>query len=248
MAELHNVHEMQPLDDWREEDRREEDRGEAGAGGEDRREEERREGWADRSVPDLSRMWQPELVVGAISLALGIVVALHPTTSLNVVSVLLGVLLLLTGVLYVIRAIGGDARRRGWAALAGLAFVVLGVVLVRHLNVTVLLIALLVGLTWIVQGVVELVGASVERGATRTWLVVFGAVSLAGGIVVIAVPIGSVTVLTVLLGIWWIVMGLFEVAEALVMRHAMREVAPPSDQAATGASPEGRDRDTSVRR
>lgn len=187
-----------------------------------------------RSVPDLLKTWRPALVVGVISVALGIVVALHPSTSLNVVSVLLGVLMLVSGLLYVVRAIGGDARHRGWAAIAGLAFVVLGVVLIRHLHVTVLLIALLVGLTWIVQGVVELMAASEERGRIRVWLAVFGAISLIAGIVVIAAPIGSVTVLTVLLGVWWIVLGVLEIAGALVVRHELRRSAN-----AAGYTPNG---------
>lgn len=211
MADLHEVHELhRPPDD-------------------------RQSGGRDRPGTDLLRTWRPGLVVGVISVGLGIVVALHPTTSLNVVSVFLGVLLLVSGLLYVVRALGGDARHRGWAAIAGAAFVVLGVVLIRHLDVTVLLIALLVGIAWIVQGVVELMAASEERGRTRTWLVIFGSISVVAGIVVIAAPIGSVTVLTVLLGIWWIVLGVLEIASALVMRHELRRISPSRDHTANGS-------------
>lgn len=174
-----------------------------------------------RPAPDLARLWGAGLAAGLVSVGLGLVVALHPTSSLQVVSILLGILLLVSGGLYVIRAIAGDVRHRAGAAVAGLAFVALGVVLIRHLHVTVVLIALLVGLTWIVQGVVELMAASEERGGTRLWLGAFGTVCLAGGIVVIAVPIGSVTVLTVLLGIWWIVLGALEVVGALVLRREL---------------------------
>ena len=63
------------------------------------------------------------------------------------------------------------------------------------------------------------------RGASRS--IFFGIVSLiAGIIVVVADPISSVTVLATLLGIWFIVIGLFEVAGAFIIRRAVS--APPA--------------------
>jgi uncharacterized membrane protein HdeD (DUF308 family) len=53
------------------------------------------------------------------------------------------------------------------------------------------------------------------------WWGLFGAVSLIAGIVVTASPVTSVTVMAVLLGIWFIVMGLLEIVGALVIRHAL---------------------------
>lgn len=192
----------------------------------ERRDEPRDDRPDDRrpTSPDVVRSWRLALFLGAITTALGFVVALNPTTSLNVVSVLLGILLLVSGLLYLVRAIDNDASHRAWSMIAGLVFVVLGVVLVRHLHVTVVLIALLVGISWIVMGVVKLMAASQARGRTQTWLAVSGAVTLLAGIVVVAVPINSVTVLTVLLGIWWIVLGILEIVGALALR---RRLGPP---------------------
>jgi uncharacterized membrane protein HdeD (DUF308 family) len=49
---------------------------------------------------------------------------------------------------------------------------------------------------------------------------VFGALSLIAGIVVVAIPEKSVTVLAVVVGIWLLVIGLLEVVAALVLQHA----------------------------
>jgi uncharacterized membrane protein HdeD (DUF308 family) len=57
----------------------------------------------------------------------------------------------------------------------------------------------------------------------RGWWIFFGIVSLIAGIVVVSDPISSVTVLAVLLGIWFIVMGLFEVIAAFIIRRAASE-------------------------
>jgi len=53
----------------------------------------------------------------------------------------------------------------------------------------------------------------------RGWWIFFGIVSLIAGIVVATAPVSSVTVLAVLIGIWFIVMGIFEIIGAFVLRH-----------------------------
>jgi uncharacterized membrane protein HdeD (DUF308 family) len=105
--------------------------------------------------------------------------------------------------------------------VVGLAFIVLGVVLIRHLHLTRALIALLIGLIWIVQGVAELFSASDPDRPGRGWSIAFGLISLAAGIVVIAVPTGSLNALAILLGIWFIVMGVLEVIGAFYMRRLL---------------------------
>jgi uncharacterized membrane protein HdeD (DUF308 family) len=169
----------------------------------------------------LRASWQVGLVVGLITLALGIVVTLHPSTSLNVIAVLLGVLLLVGGVFHLVRALDHSASGRAWSAVVGLAFIVLGVVLIRHLHLTRALIALFIGIVWIIQGVAELLTAADRNRPGRAFAAVFGLVSLAAGIVVLAVPAGSLKTLAVLLGIWFIVIGALQVAGAFYLRHAL---------------------------
>jgi membrane-bound ClpP family serine protease len=85
---------------------------------------------------------------------------------------------------------------RVWLGIAGLLLVVIGVLLIRHLDLTVALVGLVIGITWIVQGLAELVDAfSGGPGERRGWWIFFGLISLVAGIVVVAVPTTSVTVL-----------------------------------------------------
>ena len=168
----------------------------------------------------LQLSWQIGLLVGLVTLGLGIVVTYDPTTSINVIAVLLGVLLIVSGILHLIRALDREAGSRAWAVVVGLAFVVLGVVLIRHLHLTRSLIALLIGIIWIVQGVAELLLSAEPGRPARLWTAFFGLISLAAGIVVVAVPTGSLKTLAVLLGIWFIVIGLLEIIGALAVRSA----------------------------
>jgi uncharacterized membrane protein HdeD (DUF308 family) len=178
----------------------------------------------DAAMGFVTASWQLALFFGVATLVLGFIVALHPSGSLNVIAVLIGILLLISGVFHLIRMLDPREPHRVWLGIAGLLFIVIGVVLIRHLHLTYALIGLLVGISWIVQGVVMFVGGlSAEPRSGRGWWIFFGLVSLAAGIVVVAVPVESVHVLAVLFGIWFIVMGVFEIAGALVLRHALKE-------------------------
>jgi uncharacterized membrane protein HdeD (DUF308 family) len=177
--------------------------------------------------------WQTTLILGVTTLVLGLIVTFHPSTSLNVIAVLIGLLLIVSGIFHLIRVFGSDESHRIWLGISGLLLIVIGVVLIRHLHLTVAIIGLTVGISWIVQGLSAL--ASSFSGAFqegRGWWIFFGIISLIGGIVITAVPVASVTALAVLIGIWFIVAGLFEIAAGFMLRHAItksraRIVAPP---------------------
>jgi uncharacterized membrane protein HdeD (DUF308 family) len=171
----------------------------------------------------LAGSWQAALFLGALTLVFGFIVALHPSGSVNVIAVLLGVLMILSGLFHLIRVFDVAEPHRIWLGIAGLLFIVIGVVLIRHLHLTRSFIGLIIGITWIVQGLAALIGGisgGVREG--RAWWIVFGAASLIAGIAVAATPASSLNVLATLLGIWFIVMGVFEVIGGLLLRHAVR--------------------------
>jgi uncharacterized membrane protein HdeD (DUF308 family) len=171
----------------------------------------------------LAGSWQATMFLGVVTLILGVIVSFHPTGSLNVIAVLLGILMILSGIFHLIRVFDPRERHRVWLGIAGLLFIVIGVVLIRHLHLTRALIGLVIGITWIVQGLTALIGGisgGVREG--RAWWITFGVISLIAGIVVAATPADSVTVLAVLLGIWFIIMGIFEIIGAFLLRHALR--------------------------
>ena len=174
----------------------------------------------------IAQSWQATVIIGVVTLILGIIVTFHPGGSLNVVAVLLGILAIVSGIFHLARIFGRGEAHRVWSGIVGLAFIVVGVLLIRHLHVTLALIGLYVGLVWIVQGMVALV-AAFAGGARegRGWWIFFGAISVIAGIVVVSTPVDSLTVLAVLLGIWFIVMGIIEIIGGLMIRRAARSAA-----------------------
>jgi len=191
---------------------------------------------ADQSASDallMSSTWKVTLFTGVVTLILGIIVAFKPGGSLNVVAVLLGVLALISGIFQLVRVFDRAEPHRVWLGISGFVFVVVGVVLIRHLHLTVALIGLLVGITWIVQGVAALIAAFSGAREGAVWWGVFGAISLIAGIVVTANPSTSITVLAALLGIWFIVMGVFEIIGAFLIRRALSK-AQASERSSAG--------------
>jgi uncharacterized membrane protein HdeD (DUF308 family) len=174
-------------------------------------------------LPALATSWQATLVVGTLTLIIGLVVSFHPTGSLNVVAVLLGILMILSGIFHLIRMFDSKEVHRVWLGIAGLMFIVVGVVLIRHLDLSRAAIGLVIGITWIVQGLTALIGGiagDVREG--RPWWITFGVISVIAGLVVVSAPASSLNVLAVLLGIWFVIMGIFEIIGALMLRHELR--------------------------
>jgi len=179
----------------------------------------------DAAARFLDLGWQASLLIGGISLILGLVVAFHPTGSLVTIAVLLGVLMIVSGIFQLVRAIGAEEGSKVWPAIAGILFILGGIVLIRHLNLSLALIGLFIGFTWVIQGVAALLaGFSGHRyvGRVRWWPVVFGVVSLIAGIVVVSTPVTAVTTLAILIGIWFAVMGVFQIIDGLIARSAVR--------------------------
>jgi uncharacterized membrane protein HdeD (DUF308 family) len=166
--------------------------------------------------------WQATVGLGVVTVTLGLIVTFYPSATLNAISILFGLLLITAGLFHLIRVFGGNQEHRVWMGISGLLLIVIGVVMLRHLHLTVALVGLIIGISWIVQGVIALiVSFSGDSREGRGWWIFFGIVTLIGGIVITAWPVESVKALAVLIGIWFILQGLLEIAGGLRMRRAV---------------------------
>jgi uncharacterized membrane protein HdeD (DUF308 family) len=180
--------------------------------------------------------WQVTLLLGVITFVLGLIVTLRPSGSLNVIAVLLGLLMIVSGLFHLFRVFGSGESHRVWHGIAGLLLVVIGVVLIRHLHLTVALIGLIIGISWIVEGVAALISAfSGDSREGRGWWIFFGILTLVGGIVITAWPVESVTAIAVLVGIWFIILGLFEIVGGIMLRRAESKANAALGQSVTAA-------------
>ena len=62
-----------------------------------------------------AQSWQATVILGAVTLILGLIVSFHPGGSLNVVAVLLGILMICSGIFHLVR-IFGRGKRTGYGS------------------------------------------------------------------------------------------------------------------------------------
>ena len=175
----------------------------------------------EESFVSAKEVWKFQLLAGLVTIVLGVILALHPSKSFNVVAVFIGILLIIGGVLQFVRALDRDERNRAWIVVGGLLEVIIGIVMIRHLNLTKAVAGLLIGITWIVQGLIGLLAGIVGGSGPRVWWIILGTISLVAGIWVVSVPQTSVDTLATLLGIWFVILGVIELIGGFMLRSSL---------------------------
>jgi uncharacterized membrane protein HdeD (DUF308 family) len=172
----------------------------------------------------IGRHWGWVLTFGIVTLVTGLAVLVWPGRTLVAVAVLFGIQLVLAGIFRFVMALAADEASGGTRvllALLGVLSLIVGLYAVRHLQVTIAALALLLGIFWIVNGTVETFTALSHRGMQgRGWTVLMGLLSVLAGLVVLAYPGISLVTLAVVLGFWLLVLGVMEVVLAFRLRSA----------------------------
>ncbi|WP_380281028.1 HdeD family acid-resistance protein [Kitasatospora purpeofusca] len=171
--------------------------------------------------------WQVLLVAGLVSLGLGIVVFVWPEETLLVVGVLFGLYLLVIGIVQLVAAFGTHATTamRVLAFVSGAICVLLGLLCFRSAARSVLLLAIWIGIGWLFRGITQLVAAiSDATMPARGWQAFAGVANTLAGVLLMVWPVGSITALTVLAGVWLLILGLIEIVTAFQMRSTAKRI------------------------
>jgi uncharacterized membrane protein HdeD (DUF308 family) len=160
----------------------------------------------------VSEHWGWLLVLGVITALAGIGVLAWPGPTQ----------LIVMGIFRFVSAFApdeGSGGNRVLLALLGVLSLFIGLYAVRHVLISLLALALLLGIYWIVSGSMELYMALSHRGLrNRGWTGVMGVLGVLAGLIVLVYPAISLLTLTVVLGIWLIVRGVMEVTLAFKVR------------------------------
>ena len=182
----------------------------------------------DNVLARVGRHWGWMMAFGIISLLAGVAVLVWPGRTLIVVAVLFGIQLVVTGIFRFVAAFASEDLTGGTRvllAVLGVLSLIIGLYAVRHVLVTLLALALLFGIYWIVNGAVELFMALSARGVPgRGWTVGMGGISMLAGLLVLVYPAISLLTLVVVLSVWLLVLGLMEITLAIRARSAGRRI------------------------
>lgn len=187
----------------------------------------------------LQHLWKSALLSGILAVILGILVLAWPGKTIVVAAIFFGAYLLVTGIAQVIFAFSLHVSAGGRVLLfiSGAAALVLAVLAFRHFGDAVLLLAIWIGVGFIFRGVATAVSAISDPTLPgRAWEIFIGVISLLAGIVMLASPFESLAVLTLVVGIWLIVIGVFEVVSAFGIRKAGKDVAEVHENLTTPAA------------
>lgn len=173
----------------------------------------------------IQHLWKATLATGTVSVVLGAAVLAWPGRSILVAATVFGAYLLVTGVSQVVLALSlkVSCGMRVLPFISGVAALALAVLCFLSLQNSILLLAIWIGVGFIFRGVATTTSALGDPSLPgRMWQVVIGGLSLVAGIVVLASPFASIATLTLVVGIWLIVVGAFEIVSSFGIRGVSR--------------------------
>ena len=176
------------------------------------------------------RLWTVDIVFGVLTVILGVVMLVWPGPSIIVAAVLFGVFLALSGIAEFIAAVSLPAASAGARVLllvTSAASVILAVLAFRHFEegYAIVLLAIWIGVGFVFRGVAAAAAAISDHAFPgRGWAIFFGIVSVLAGIVVLAYPFDSISVLILVAGVWLIIIGVLEIVAGFSLRSDVRKV------------------------
>ncbi|MDF2992418.1 MAG: hypothetical protein K0S37_2932 [Microbacterium sp.] len=158
-------------------------------------------------------------VSGALSLVIGLLVLLWPDRTAQVLVGIVSIYVIIAGLVN----IGiGLFWRSGWTRIGyivlGVLFIVAGIFSFANLAATTawfgIFIGTLVGILWIIEGVVSLTTVG-HNSKARAWTIFFAIISILAGVVLLFSPLLGAVTLLLLIGISLVILGVFQIVRAI---------------------------------
>ena len=166
---------------------------------------------AEELRPITSLWWLPVLF-GVVTFGVGVFFVLSPHETLSTFTVIAGIFLLIDGLLAIFGSVFGKGEGRGLLALIGVLSAIAGLVLIKKPFDTLVVFTLIVGVWFVVAGVVRFV-AALATPEGRGGNIVTAILDVIAGIVILSWPDLGLSTLAVIIGIVLIARGaLFIVA------------------------------------
>jgi uncharacterized membrane protein HdeD (DUF308 family) len=173
----------------------------------------------------VGRHWGWVLAYGILTLLAGVLVLAWPSETLLVLAVLFGIQLIISGIFRFVAALASSDLTGGtrvMLALLGVLSIIIGLWAVRHAVLTLVALAVFLGIFWVVNGLIDIFAAVAHREMPdRGWSILMGVLSIIAGLIVLAFPGLTLLGLAVILGIWLLVFGILEIMGAFRLRKLL---------------------------
>ncbi|MFD0268090.1 HdeD family acid-resistance protein [Streptomyces sp. NPDC127106] len=176
-------------------------------------------------LQQLGGSWHWALGFALATLIPGVLILVWPDETLHILAVIIGLQLLVAGAFRFVSAFShsSDGGSRLAGVLIALLSLLAGVLVLRHPMQTIGALSLIVGVFWLLTGVLTGYTAIADHSLVHRGLLFgLGALGAVAGIVVLCFPVESAVALTRLLGLWFVLLGVFELVLAFALRSSTR--------------------------
>jgi len=179
---------------------------------------------AQEELDLLKTVWWLLILFGVAAAGVGVFLVVSPHETLTTFTVIVGILLLVDGVLAIISSIVGRGEGRGLLALLGVLSAIAGLVLIKKPFDTLIVFTLIVGIWFVVAGVVRFVSAFAESEG-RAGTIALALLDLLAGIVILSWPGLGLATLAVILGLVLIVRGILFIYAGITLHRLTNAMA-----------------------
>jgi uncharacterized membrane protein HdeD (DUF308 family) len=160
---------------------------------------------------------------GVLAMVLGGLVLAWPSATVALLGVLFGLYFLISGIVHLARGLftrGAAGGSRVLNILLGVLLGIGGIVAIRNPLNSLAVLGMLIGISWIVEGVAGLVETAPD--SSRWFGTIFGAVAIVAGTVVLLSPVESVSALVIIGGVFMVLSGIFQLIQAFKLGRGRR--------------------------
>ena len=158
-------------------------------------------------------------VLGVMAIVLGIALLIWPGVTLKIAAVALGAYFVISGVIRIVTAIVELGLPGGWRVLdilVGLLLTVGGVVMLKNATLSgamlAVLVTMVVGLGWMMEGVMALVES--WHMPSSAWAVIYALISIVAGCIMLFSPVASTGWMIIFGGCALVVLGIVAIVRA----------------------------------
>lgn len=168
--------------------------------------------------------WWMILIRGLALLFLGIAAIAWPGITLVVAVYIFALYILIAGIINIVHGITGVNARRAWFLnlLLGLVQIIAGIFVLRNPGLTIAAFILVVGFVFLLQGILEIIVAFIDKDATaKTLDIIAGILGILAGFFILRYPISGGLAFIWVIGAYGIVAGAIQIAMALTVHHVL---------------------------
>jgi uncharacterized membrane protein HdeD (DUF308 family) len=171
-------------------------------------------------LSSIGASWGWIFTFGIITLLAGLAAVVWPGKTVIIVGYLFGIQIFVAGIFRMVYSLGDHGEEhRILQFILGLFSMIVGVVLVRHLYLSLGVIVLLLGVYWIVTGIMDVFGGIFAKDLPhKGWTIATGVLAFIAGMVVLGDPGISLVTLAWILGIWLMVYGVMLIVGSMQVK------------------------------